>query len=213
MNSAQWHRMVDAFVEALQRDAAYLDELDAATGDGEHGTTMRRAFEAVKVDLDGAFSRLDSESSFLKAVGTALSKAAGGAAGALYSAFFSAMGQAAGAEQQGDPAARFVVHLDAGVQAVCRLGKAQVGDKTMVDALVPALEAARAASARGAGLGETLDDAAAAARAGMLRTRDMMARRGRASYLGERALGHQDPGATSAYMILDAMRSGFHAGE
>jgi dihydroxyacetone kinase-like protein len=209
MKAQHWRKAVDILVETLQHDAPYLDELDAATGDGEHGTTMQRAFEAARQSVVESSGTLETEADVLEHLGKALSKAAGGAAGALYSTFFTSMGQAAATlGQDADSAMQFVSLLDAGVTAVCRLGKAQVGDKTMVDTLVPALEAARQAASRGDSLYDALHAAVNAGHVGMLKTREMVARKGRASYLGERSVGHQDPGATSAHLILKSMALG-----
>lgn len=209
MKATHWIRAVDVLVEDLDSHAEYLDGLDAAIGDGEHGTTMLRSFRAVQRALRDVLEDLDSDVSVLQAIGATLSRAAGGAAGALYSSFFHAMGMAASAEDsEGDSVSRFVSMLTAGVSAVQRLGRAQPGDKTMLDTLVPALEAAREAEREGRTISEALAAVVEAGEVGMAGTREMKAKKGRASYLGDRSIGHQDPGATSASMILRAIQRG-----
>jgi len=209
VKATHWIRAVDVLVEDLDSHAEYLDGLDAAIGDGEHGTTMLRSFRAVQRALRDVLEDLDSDVSVLQAIGATLSRAAGGAAGALYSSFFHAMGMAASAEDsEGDSVSRFVSMLTAGVSAVQRLGRAQPGDKTMLDTLVPALEAAREAEREGRTISEALAAVVEAGEVGMAGTREMKAKKGRASYLGDRSIGHQDPGATSASMILRAIQRG-----
>ena len=145
----------------------------------------------------------------LKTIGMALVSSVGGAAGPLYGTFFMQMGQAAAGRSELDLAG-FVEAFDAGVQGVIKRGKAEPGDKTMVDALLPAVDALREAG--GDDVGEALERAAAAAREGMEATVPMVARKGRASYLGERSAGHQDPGATSSHLLLKTAAEAVAAG-
>jgi dihydroxyacetone kinase-like protein len=182
--------------------AAHRDELirlDSAIGDGDHGANMDRGMKKALERLDGVEG--GDVGATLKAVGMALVSSVGGAAGPLYGTLFLQMGtQAAGAGEldlQGWAGA-----VDAGVKGVQARGKAEVGDKTMLDALAPAAEVLRQAAAEGGDLPDALQRAAAAAREGMESTVPLVARKGRASYLGERSAGHQDPGATSSHLLL-----------
>jgi len=202
-----WVHVIDEFVERLSLQATYLDGLDAAIGDGEHGATMLRSFRAVQEALHVTPNDLESEALVLGAIGATLSRCAGGAAGALYSSFFGAMAKTASASSSDEkPGSRFMSMLGEGVGALQRLGKAQPGDKTMLDTLAPALEAARIAEREGRTLREILSIAVLAGENGMAGTREMEAKKGRASYLGARSVGHQDPAATSAFLLLQAMK-------
>jgi phosphoenolpyruvate---glycerone phosphotransferase subunit DhaL len=195
------------FAAQVAENRAYLTKLDGAIGDGDHGTNMDRGMKKALERLEAT----DSEDigASLKAVGMALVSSVGGAAGPLYGTLFLQMGQAAAGRSELDLAG-FTEALDAGVQGVIKRGKAEPGDKTMVDALLPALDALRQAD--GDDLAAALDRAATAAREGMEATVPMVARKGRASYLGERSAGHQDPGATSSHLLLrtaaDALAGG-----
>jgi phosphoenolpyruvate---glycerone phosphotransferase subunit DhaL len=188
---------MERFAAAVAENRSYLTKLDGAIGDGDHGTNMDRGMKKALERLgttDG-----DDIGASLKAVGMALVSSVGGAAGPLYGTFFMQMGQAAGGRSELDLAG-FTEAFDAGLQGVIKRGKAEPGDKTMVDALTPALEALRAAD--GDDVAAALGRAAEAARQGMEATVPMVARKGRASYLGERSAGHQDPGATSSHLLL-----------
>jgi len=192
-----------AWLAALQRVMAenkeLLTELDAAIGDADHGINMNRGFQAVVSELED--NPPQDIGAALKAVAMTLIRTVGGAAGPLYGTFFlRASSTCAGKTEL--PAFGVVEMFDAGVAGVQQRGKANLNDKTMLDALVPALQAMRAALARGADLAELLRDGATAAQAGMKNTIPLRARKGRASYLGERSIGHQDPGATSAYLLV-----------
>jgi phosphoenolpyruvate---glycerone phosphotransferase subunit DhaL len=179
-----------AWLDALQRvyaaDKERLTELDSAIGDADHGTNMDRGFTAVKAEL-AAGAPADIRG-ILQKVATVLIRTVGGSAGPLYGTFFLRAGAAAG-----DTEMDVLTCLQAGVEGVRQRGKAEPGDKTMLDALLPAVEAMRSGG---------LDAAVAAAEAGMLATIPMQARKGRASYLGARSVGHQDPGATSAWLMI-----------
>jgi len=183
--------------------ATELTKLDAAIGDGDHGTNMARGFRAVLERVDGLPEGADMGAVF-KAVSMALIGKVGGASGPLYGSFYLAMGRALGDATEVEDAA-FAAALRAGYDSVVARGKAQLEDKTMLDALHPALAALDAALAEGKDLGAALDAAEAAAREGVAATIPMVARKGRASYLGERSRGHQDPGATSSHLILGVL--------
>jgi dihydroxyacetone kinase-like protein len=185
------------FAADVAENRAYLTKLDGAIGDGDHGTNMDRGMKKVIERLEAADS--DDIGASLKTVGMALVSSVGGAAGPLYGTLFLQMGQATAGKSELDLAG-FTEAFDAGLQGVVRRGKAEPGDKTMVDALTPALDALRAAG--GDDVAGALAQAADAAREGMEATVPMVARKGRASYLGERSAGHQDPGATSSHLLL-----------
>jgi phosphoenolpyruvate---glycerone phosphotransferase subunit DhaL len=197
-----------AWLEALQQVYAenrqLLTDLDAAIGDADHGINMDRGFTAVKAELGtNVPSNLQS---MLQLAATVLIRTIGGAAGPLYGTFFLRASMAASGKTELD-AADVVAMFQAGIDGVQQRGKAIAGDKTMVDALLPALAAMRKGLNEGAGLTKILEEGAAAAEAGMRATIPMQARKGRASYLGERSIGHQDPGATSSYLLFKTAAS------
>ena len=192
-----WIRAAAATV-ALTKDR--LTELDSAIGDGDHGVNMDRGFQAVLARLP-AVTDADIGTIF-KTVGMTLVSTVGGAAGPLYGTFF-LQAAAATAGKVELELSDWVAALQAGVHGVIMRGKASPGDKTMADALVPALEALRAAAADGASVSAALLRSAEAAERGMRATIPLVARKGRASYLGERSAGHQDPGATSSHLLLE----------
>jgi phosphoenolpyruvate---glycerone phosphotransferase subunit DhaL len=179
-----------------QRDA--LTQLDAAIGDADHGANMDRGMTAAVAALEA--QPADDAAAVLKAVATTLIKTVGGASGPLYGTFFL---RAAGALDGGDGAA-LAKAVRAGLDGVAARGKAEAGDKTMLDALIPACDALDEALAAGKPLGEALNAAAEAAARGRDATEPMVARKGRASYLGERSAGHVDPGAASATLLVEA---------
>jgi dihydroxyacetone kinase-like protein len=193
------------WLEVLQQVYAvnrqWLTELDSAIGDADHGINMDRGFTAVKAEL-AAHVPSDIRSIFQN-VATALIRHVGGAAGPWYGTFFLRAAVACVGKTEIE-AADVLVLFQAGIEGVQQRGKAAAGDKTMIDALLPALDAMRKAIEDGGSLAAILDGGAAAAQAGMLRTIPMQARKGRASYLGTRSIGHQDPGATSSYLLLKA---------
>lgn len=185
----------------LTAQAEHLTELDRAIGDADHGTNMARGFAAcAALDPDAGYTGIDA---YLKMVGMTLVSTVGGASGPLYGTFFLRLaGPLAAAEVVGVP--QVGQALRAGVEGVVARGKAQLGDKTMYDALAPALEAYDEASRAGADLEGCLRAAAEAAADGRDATEPLVARKGRASYLGERSAGHVDPGASSAVLLLEA---------
>jgi dihydroxyacetone kinase-like protein len=189
--------------EVIEEHAPALTKLDSAIGDGDHGTNMNRGFKAAVQRLDGLEGDQDFGSVF-KAIGMALIGKVGGASGPLYGSLFLGMGKELGSETEVEDE-RLAAALRAGYDSVVARGKAQLEDKTMLDAWHPALEALDAALAGGKELGPALDEAVAAAEEGMKATIPMIARKGRASYLGERSRDHQDPGATSTYLLLKTL--------
>jgi len=190
---------IRAFAATIAENKGYLTELDAAIGDADHGINMNRGMQAVLGKLDeGEHGDIGA---LLKTVGMTLVSTVGGAAGPLYGTLFLRMG-AASAGKADLSAQDWAAALTAGVAGVQNRGKAELGDKTMIDALVPAAETVESAVAGGAALDETLGKSAEAARQGMEATIPLVARKGRASYLGERSAGHQDPGATSSWLLI-----------
>ncbi|NCD19100.1 MAG: dihydroxyacetone kinase subunit L [Actinobacteria bacterium] len=175
-----------------------LIELDRAIGDGDHGENMDRGFTAVVARLDPPPADVPAA---LKLAAATLISTVGGAAGPLYGTAFLRAAAAAPAQLDADAVAAV---LAAALGGIVARGKAEVGDKTMVDAWSPAVEAASAAARAGAGPAAVLRAAADAAAAGALATEPLVARKGRASYLGERSAGHRDPGAQSTALLLEA---------
>ena len=205
----RWLRDLAALVHDRREE---LTRLDSAIGDADHGANLDRGFGAVVAALDdaavgageaGTGTPFDGPGDLLKKAGMTLVSKVGGASGPLYGTFFLRMGTAAGARATLDPAA-FAACLRAGLDGVVARGKAQPGDKTMVDALAPALDALDTMLAAHRPLGDALRAARTAAEVGRDATTAMLARKGRASYLGERSVGHQDPGATSAALLVAA---------
>ncbi|MGH3828872.1 MAG: dihydroxyacetone kinase subunit DhaL [Pseudonocardiaceae bacterium] len=197
------------FRRAIVVNKGLLTRLDSAIGDGDHGINLDRGFAVVVAALDSQLPEHASE--LLRDVAMTVMSAVGGASGALYGTFFLRMATAAGA-QRSLSALEFARVLRAGLDGVCQRGKVAAGDKTMVDALAPAIDALDVALAGGAGLGAALRSAAAAAEAGRDATALLPARGGRASFLGERSVGHQDPGATSAALLIAAAATVFERG-
>ena len=188
--------------KSLEENKEVLNELDAAIGDAEHGINMDRGFQKVITQLPSSEDK-DIEY-ILKSAGMSLISSVGGASGQLYGSFFLKAAAAVPGKQQLDEEELLTV-LRAGLKGVVDRGKAQQGDKTMVDALVPSVAAFESLIRKGNSMAEALEQAVTAAEKGMENTISMVARRGRASYLGERSIGHQDPGATSMYLILKAL--------
>src|SRR4051794_1961702 len=187
----------------VRSNADHLTQLDSAIGDGDHGINMSRGFEAVGKALAGQDGSL-APGRLLVVAGKTLVSTVGGASGALWGSFFRAAGRSLGDEAAPDGAALHAA-LEAGGAAGPALRAAAPGDKTMVDALVPAVDALGAALGEGLAVPAALERAAAAAEDGARATVPLQARKGRASYLGERSIGHQDPGAASAALIVRAL--------
>ncbi|MGH2995976.1 MAG: dihydroxyacetone kinase subunit DhaL, partial [Gaiellaceae bacterium] len=188
--------------DVLREQRDYLTQLDAAIGDADHGTNMDRGFTAVVQKLDG----LDGlpPGKVLTTAGSTLVSTVGGASGPLWGVALRRAGRALGEAEEFD-AAGLADALDAALAGVVELGAAQEGDKTMVDALAPAVRALQEGVGQGTALTQALAAARSAGEDGMRATVPMQASKGRASYLGERSIGHQDPGATSTALIIAAL--------
>jgi dihydroxyacetone kinase-like protein len=193
----------------LHDEAAALTALDQAIGDGDHGTNMDRGFSAIVAQIDAGAADGDGDRAMtaarLRGAGRTLISTVGGAAGPLYGTALMRAGGAIAASDGASGAEAALAGLDAAIGGIQALGKAAAGEKTMIDALIPAVEAARAELARGADLKAVTAAMATAAEAGSAATIPLLATKGRASYLGERSIGHQDPGATSAAVLLRAL--------
>lgn len=194
----QW---IQSFAGAIAENKDYLTQLDSDIGDGDHGANMHRGFQAVLGKLPTVADK--DISAIFKLVGMTLISTVGGASGPLYGTFFMQLGTATAGKAE-LTAEDWGAALKAGVDGVIMRGKANLEDKTMVDALVPALNAYQNAVAGGAALPAALQACAQAAQQGMLATIPLVARKGRASYLGERSANHQDAGATSSHLLLKA---------
>ncbi|WP_433594793.1 dihydroxyacetone kinase subunit DhaL [Nocardia sp. CA-145437] len=190
---------VRGFAALVDEHATELTALDAAIGDADHGTNMRRGMTAVVAALDDSSSPAET----MKQTALVLIRTIGGASGPLFGTFFLRF---AGAIDSGSDIVDFARAFRTGLDGVIARGKAAVGDKTMVDALGPAADALDEEVAGGASAEVALDAAVAAAEVGRDATTPLVARKGRASYLGERSAGHQDPGATSAALLVRAAR-------
>jgi dihydroxyacetone kinase-like protein len=192
---------VREFARAVHEQRDHLTELDSAIGDADHGSNMDRGLAAAVAALDAAPP--DTAGALLKKVGTTLVSTVGGASGPLYGTLFLRMGATLG-DGRSTTAEQLAAALRAGLDGVAARGRAEPGDKTMLDALAPAVEALEASVASGAALPDGLRAAQAAAAQGRDATIPLQARKGRASYLGERSIGHQDPGATSVELLVAA---------
>jgi len=190
---------VTAIAATVKENADYLTQLDSAIGDADHGVNLNRGFTAVVAALDGF--EADGPGQVFVKTGTTLISKVGGASGPLYGQAFRALGKALDGPQA--DAAAFGAGLRDSLAAIQKLGAAAPGDKTMVDALGPAVEAFERAAPEGWAAAAAA--AASAAEAGAKETTALQARKGRASYLGPRSVGHQDPGATSTSLILRAL--------
>ena len=195
-------RWLKRFAADVAANKEYLTQLDAAVGDADHGINMNRGMSAVMAKLDDQAGG-DDVGALLKTVGMTLVSTVGGAGGPLYGTLFLRMGTAVTGKSELSPD-DWAAALEAGIAGVQERGKAEPGDKTMVDALLPARAALVAALGNDAPFGEALRESAAAAEQGTKDTIPLVARKGRASYLGERSAGHQDPGATSSQLLLEA---------
>ena len=199
LNVAGSRLWIAAAADLIAQNKVLLTELDSAIGDGDHGTNMSRGFEAVRKKLQT--TDVADPAGLFKLIGMTLLSTVGGASGPLYGGFFLAMAKAAGGKPELTKDDLYG-SLVAGLDDIKRRGKAEPGDKTLVDSLVPV---AKAFEQSPADLGAASRAAADAAKAGAEGTRPLQARKGRASYLGERSIGHQDPGATSCWLLLEAL--------
>jgi phosphoenolpyruvate---glycerone phosphotransferase subunit DhaL len=193
-------RWLQRVAQVLHENRDYLTQLDSAIGDADHGTNMDRGFKAVNEKLPGMTSM--DIGSMLKTVGTTLVSTVGGASGPLYGTAFLRAGMVTSGKHELYES-DVIGMLEAALEGIKARGKAQLGEKTMLDALIPALEAAK--ESQDEGLNTMLHSIANAAETGMKATIPLIAIKGRASYLGERSIGHQDPGATSSWLILKTL--------
>ena len=193
--------VIEEMAAAMEEHRRALTRLDSEIGDGDHGNNMHRGFQAALERLEA--TNPQSPADALKAVSTALISKVGGAAGPLYGTAFLRASSALSGKEDLSPE-DVAEAVEAALSGVKQRGKAEEGDKTMIDALAPAAEAAKEAASTGSGAGEVFRAAAEAAGEGAEATVELTAKRGRASYLGERAAGHMDPGARSSYLLLDA---------
>ncbi|MBA5850233.1 dihydroxyacetone kinase subunit L [Clostridium sp. cel8] len=188
--------------DAIEKNKEYLTELDASIGDGDHGINMSKGFTYVKEALQKGESKNIGE--IFKKTGMALVSHVGGASGPLYGTAFMKSAMTVNGKESID-ANDFVNILKASIDGVVMRGKAKQGEKTMLDALIPAYEASKKSLGNGEEYKEVLKNAAEAAEEGAKKTEEIIATKGRASYLGERSIGHRDPGAASTSIILKAV--------
>ncbi len=192
--------LLQTLAQVIRDNADELTDLDQAIGDGDHGVNMRRGFDAV-AEMADELNALDPGSALQKA-GMTLVMKVGGASGPLYGSLLMTGGKSLGS----DPGVNdMAAALRSGIDAVCRRGKAEPGDKTMLDVLLPVSKTLEACVANGDDPAVTLAAVRQAGSQGLESTRDMLARKGRASFLGERSIGHLDPGARSAQLIIEAV--------
>ena len=204
ISTSQMLRALETMCDTIEDQKEYLSELDGAIGDGDHGVNMAKCFREVKKKL--AESSAEDIGTLFKDMGMVVLNSVGGAMGALYGTFFLKLSQASAGKSAvnlGDLVAMF----QTGEQGILDIGKANPGDKTLLDTLSPAVRALEAAAKEGKPLVGALADFEQAAQQGMASTKDMLAKMGRASRLGERTIGHQDAGATSCYFILRSLAS------
>ena len=205
ITTSQMMQIMENLCDSVEQEKDYLSELNGAIGDGDHGVNMAKCFREVRKKLSESQGR--DIGTILKSVGMVVLNSVGGAMGALYGTFFLRLAQQAGEKTEialGD----LVRMFQAAERGVLEIGKANVGDKTLLDTLSPAVRALEEAEQAGKSLPAALSDFEEAAKKGMESTRGLIARIGRASRLGERTIGHQDAGATSCYFILHAFSEG-----
>lgn len=202
LDTKQMAAIIEGMAKKIEAEKEYLTELDNEIGDGDHGINLARGFGAVEKKLPSLAG--GDIGVLLKGVGMQLVSTVGGASGPLYGTAFMKAGMACkGLTEIDGPA--FVKAMEAAVDGIKMRGKATEGEKTMLDALCPALKVMQDDVAAGKSLKEALQDAAQAAEKGVEYTKTIIATKGRASYLGERSLGHQDPGATSSLYLLQVL--------
>ena len=203
-DSAKVLKLLGAMKAAIDENAQFLTDLDAAIGDNDHGINMARGFKKVEQDIPAMAGK--DIGAILKKTGMDLVSTVGGSSGPLYgTAFMKAGAKAAGKSEidMGD----FLEMLEEAIAGVMMRGKAVQGEKTMLDSMIPALDAMKKAASSGEGTAEILAAGVQAAKEGVDYTATIIATKGRASYLGERSIGHQDPGATSFLVLLQAIAS------
>jgi phosphoenolpyruvate---glycerone phosphotransferase subunit DhaL len=191
---------IKACAQVVAENRDYLTSLDAAIGDADHGANMYRGFQTVLTKLPDVADK--DIGTIFKTVGMTLISTVGGAGGPLYGTFFIQAGMSSAGKLEME-VTDWSAALEAATNGVIMRGKAALGDKTMVDALIPAVQALKEAVELKLSLSEALSRSSKAAEDGMKATIPLVARKGRASYLGERSAGHQDPGATSSFLLLD----------
>lgn len=201
----EFARMIRGFIQKIRSEHQQLSTLDSATGDGDHGTTMLRAVNLLAKLLEE--NRHDSLHELANQIGWTLLGVDGGSTGPLLGTFFLGMAEAVDDRRALD-AEGLTAAFEAGLVSLRKQTKAQLGDKTIIDALVPAIEAMRAAAAGQRDVLGALQDAVVAAREGALSTRDFVARYGKAKFSGTRTVGHQDPGATSIQLMFEGFLDG-----
>jgi len=204
ITTPQLLKALESMCDTIENEKEYLSELDGAIGDGDHGVNMAKCFREVKKKL--AETSAEDIGTLFKDVGMVVMNSVGGAMGALYGTFFLKLSQA-GADKNDVNLSDLVNMLQTGEQGILDIGKANPGDKTLIDTLSPAVRTIEAAEKDGKPLAGALADFEQAAKQGMESTKDMLAKMGRASRLGERTIGHQDAGATSCYFILRSLAS------
>ncbi len=197
-------KALEAMCDTIEAEKEYLSELDGAIGDGDHGVNMAKCFREVKKKL--AESDADDMNTLFNDVGMVVLNSVGGAMGALYGTFFLKIAQECAGKSELD-LSDLVRMFQTAEQGILDIGKASPGDKTLIDTLAPAIRALEESEKAGQSLPQALANFEQAAKKGMESTKDMLAKIGRASRLGERTIGHQDPGATSCYFILRSLAS------
>jgi len=202
ITKAQIVKWLEETAAVLNKNKDYLTQLDSAIGDADHGSNMDRGFKKV---MEKLATMTDKDiGNIMKTTGMTLISSVGGASGPLYGTFYMRSGMAVIAKEELMDDDLYLM-LKAGVDGIVQRGRAQLEDKTMFDAWSPALDALQSAIANGQDTIGALETAVSAAEQGMKATIPLQARKGRASYLGERSIGHQDPGATSSFLILNAL--------
>jgi phosphoenolpyruvate---glycerone phosphotransferase subunit DhaL len=202
ITSAQIVRFIEGAAATISEQRDYLTQLDSPIGDADHGTNMHRGFSAVAAGLPNVADK--DIGAILMMVSSTLIAKVGGASGPLYGTGFLRASRAIGQRHEIDES-DLLAAFEAAYEGIASRGKSDRGQKTMLDTFGPALDALRAAVAAGDEPPAALEKMLAAAERGMASTRDMLALRGRAAFLGERSIGHQDPGATSAFLLLGAL--------
>ena len=195
-------KIIEEITMVIGTNKQFLTDLDQAIGDGDHGINLDRGFRAIKDKVEAVKDK--DCGTILKTVAMGLISTVGGAAGPLYGTAFMKAGQVV-ANKMEITAEDAVKILDEAIQGIIARGKAAQGDKTMLDALIPAYDALKAAVEEGESLTNAMGKAVEAAEGGVAYTKTIAAKKGRANYLGDRSIGHQDPGATSSYLMLKAI--------
>ena len=202
ISTTQMKHALEDLCNTIEMEKNYLSELDGAIGDGDHGVNMAKCFRDVKKTL--AETQTNDIESLFKSVGMVVLNSVGGAMGALYGTFFLKLSQETTGKTELN-LNNLVRMFQTAEKGILDIGKANLGDKTLIDTLSPAVRALEESERESKALPEALANFEQAAKEGMESTRKMMARMGRASRLGERTIGHQDPGATSCYFILRSL--------